>query len=103
MISVKSGVRIEGMRAELLFGIVVANQIYNSFGYELTITACTDGDHMSNSRHHIGQAADLRTRHMEEPKGPQAVARKLRKHLGKEYDIVVHKSHIHMEFDPRKG
>jgi hypothetical protein len=78
-------------------------EMYNIY---LTITSILDGDHMKGSKHYDGNAFDQRIwfylnrekKYIDQEK----YAAELRKRLGKNYDVVVHKgSHIHIEYDPK--
>ena len=50
--------------------------------------------------HYLGKAFDVRTRMMNEAQ-KQAAASKIRSRLGDAFDVIVHKTHIHVEFDPK--
>ena len=52
---------------------------------------------MNGSLHYQGKAFDLRTWHVIEE-----VAKQLRTYLGKDYDVIVEKDHIHVEYDPKQ-
>ena len=58
----KPGVRITGMRPEILLAAVAAERVYEEAGHDFTITACVDGKHMTGSLHYAGAAIDVRTR-----------------------------------------
>lgn len=99
----KEGVTTFGMRAELLFALIIADRIYNDFGYNMTVTCVTDGRHSANSLHYAGAAADIRTLDITEQYSPHEIAARIKESLGSnpDYDIVVEKTHIHIEFQPK--
>lgn len=75
--------------------------------YIPTITALCDGNHMTGSKHYIGDAADIRTRDI--PLLPDNTkittisiwATMIQEKLGKDFDVIIHKTHIHAEFDKK--
>ncbi len=62
MLFIKPGVRITGLRPEILLAAVAAERVYEAAGHDFTITACVDGKHMAGSLHYAGTAIDVRTR-----------------------------------------
>ena len=60
MLFLKPGVRITGMRPEILLAAVAAMEAYRAAGHDLMVTACVDGKHMTGSLHYAGAAIDLR-------------------------------------------
>ena len=66
-----------------------------------------DGIHMSSSKHYIqnnptgqGRAIDLRTRDIEKKDASAKFVPMAKLMLGKDFDVVLEKDHIHIEFDP---
>jgi len=100
MISCKPGVKANGMKPEILFAIMVADQIYSECGAECVITEITGGKHGHQSLHYVGYAVDLRTRHLT---GEQAasIVSDLKSALTDEYDVILESNHIHIEFQPK--
>ena len=79
-------------------------------GQELVVTCGMDGIHSAGSFHYYGFAVDLRTNYFSEAVA-QKLGRKLREHLQYikhhdgsfgGYDVIVHKTHIHIEYDDAK-
>lgn len=100
MLFIKPGVRLTGMRPEILLAAVVAERAYNEAGFDLTITACVDGKHSTGSLHYSGAAIDLRTRDVPAASVPKLAAR-LKECLAGEFDVVLEGDHIHIEFQPK--
>lgn len=101
-IRIKPGVNITGICPELVLALLIADGIWLAEGTDLVITCGADGKHRKNSLHYVTRAVDLRRRNL--PAGRAApVARSLRTALGKDYDVVVERSHIHVEFQPKTG
>ena len=98
----KPGISITGVRPEMVLGLMVADAAFESAGYPMIITSLLDGKHSATSLHYAGCAADLRTRHIPENIRPK-VAERLKKFLGKDFDVVLEKSHIHVEWQPRRA
>jgi len=105
----KNGVTTKFIKPEILFALIIVDQVYREFIDQdgVTITCATDGDHKGH-QHSLGYAVDIRTRdtnssiQWEESK-KDAVADMIRSCLTSEYDVVVESTHIHIEFDIRKG
>ena len=101
MLLLKPGVRVTGLRPEILLGVVIAERVFEEAGADLVVTACVDGKHAAGSLHYVGQAVDLRTRDVAADVRPKLVAR-LRECLGEDYDVVLETDHIHVEFQPKR-
>ena len=100
MLLLKKGVKIQGVTAEMVLGIMIIYPIISEYG-NCVITSCKDGQHCRGSRHYRGDAVDIRTWYIPKNK-EQYVLKELRKALGPDYDVVLHTTHIHVEFDPKK-
>ena len=99
MMRLKPRTRPFGMRVEVLLAIVIAHELYRENAETLTITSLMDGKHMKGSLHYVGAATDLRL-----PKrNVRVIVRELAKRLGADYDVVLEKDHIHLEFQPKDG
>ena len=96
----KSGVKISGVQPELLIGLMIADAIYARYNTELVVTSLCDGKHMSNSKHYQGLAADLRINNVLPAKLMELLSI-LKNALGVDFDVVLEKDHIHIEFDPK--
>ncbi len=96
---IKRGVKVSGLQPEILLAIQEAREVYRNL-IDLTITALLDGTHMENSLHYKGLAVDLRTHYFSKPTQGLLLQR-LKEALGPEYDVVLEKTHIHVEFDPK--
>ena len=69
-------------------------------GRPAIITSVEDGLHSKNSLHYEGRAIDLRTRDLSAEQ-IAAYAAELREALGMGWDVIVEKTHIHIEWDRR--
>ncbi len=95
---IKSGVRVGGIRPEMVLAYLIAAPILVKHGQEAVITSCTDGKHSKTSRHYIGCAIDLRTRDMDDVTADKA-ALAIANALGGEYYVAFEKNHIHLQFN----
>lgn len=100
MIKIKPGVKITGMKPEMILGLMAATEAYREMGYDTIVTSVMDGTHKVGSRHYSGLAVDLRIRHMERGKAAE-VRDKIHEAVGLWYDVILENSHIHIEYDPK--
>jgi hypothetical protein len=100
----------KGIGKPILHAMHVINDIMEESG-EYCVTSLCDGVHGPNSLHYVGLAMDLRTRHLKEMEAVNVLARRLQEELGRMYQVIVEKDHIHLEVsdlwlsangDPRK-
>ena len=96
---VKLGVDISRLQRPIRRSLNVIERIYRRYGYEPVITSTYEGDHMPSSLHYANLAVDVRL----PPSNIQAVLYDLRRALNEDYDVVLEKDHIHIEYDPKKG
>lgn len=97
---IKTGVKLNGIKPEIVLAIIIIETIYSKWDKELVITEATGGKHGRASLHYAGLAIDIRTNYFTNEE-KQLVARDLREALGENYDVVVETSHIHVEFQPK--
>ena len=95
MIWVKAGVKPYRL---LMLAAYVAN-VAEALGLDVTITSAMDGTHMQGSKHYTGEALDLRISNLTKDQREDLLAG-LRDRMGKSYDVVLEKDHIHVEYDP---
>ena len=96
MLKVKNGVSPKN----LVIAAAAAN-VAHVMDVTVYITSGTDGKHMTGSKHYTGEALDLRISNLTKPQIHEVVSR-LKIRLGKDFDIVLEKDHIHLEYDKRK-
>lgn len=97
---IKNGVKIRALQPELVLAAQIVASIYTQYdNAECVITSVRDGIHNTRSLHYVGYAIDFRTRHI--PEGwREKLYRDIQRALGEEFDVVLEKTHIHVEFDP---
>lgn len=93
------GASIRGFKPEMVLGLMIIKDVLNVYDRELIITEGTGGVHSRNSLHYVGFAVDIRNRHM--GKQQDSIVASLRDALGDEFDVVVEKTHIHIEYQPK--
>lgn len=103
----KKGVSLEGVTDITRKAIEEVDRIYKHSGLMLWITSGTeghdgDGVHKKGSKHYTGEAFDCRTRNI--PGSLQAkkdIEKTIKRALGEDFDVVLEKDHIHVEYDPK--
>ena len=99
-ISFKRGVTVNGIELEMSVVLPVVASVFHQYGYDCIVTSCTDGKHSDNSLHYVGLAMDFRTRHIDKTAHLNIIADDIREALTDEYDVIIERTHIHIEFDP---
>ena len=103
MLYLKPGVDICGLKPEMCLGNQIIHTVFTEQGFNCVITSGREGIHSEKSRHYSGEALDYRTSHL-----PAEIINKvvniLAVQLGRDFDVIFEKDHIHVEYDPkRKG
>jgi hypothetical protein len=93
-------VRMQGIRPELLLGLMVLSNLCSVLGLVVVVTAILNGSHMKNSLHYTGAAIDFVT-DLTTERG--VFVQELRDRLGLIYDVIDEKDHIHIEYQPHHG
>lgn len=96
----KQGVKVTGMRPELILAIMAAEDEYRAIGKEFVITSMLDGKHSETSLHYAGAAFDVR---VYPDMDVSEMAASIKARLGVDYDVVQEDSHIHVESQARYG
>ncbi len=92
-------VNVWGLQLEMRIVLFEADRLWTKYGQELVITSARDFLHSAGSLHYYGLAIDFRTRDF--PKNQhEDIKVDLELSLGPDYDVVLHSSHIHVEYDP---
>lgn len=91
--TIKPGVQMRTMCPQILLAILEADRILEG---ALVVTSVSDGKHSPGSLHYVGHACDLRL-----PSQPHDFVDELRSALGDEFDVVLEKDHVHVEWQPK--
>ena len=98
---IKDGVITKGLSPIIIHeleGIEKECKYIEGEKYEMTVTSALDGKHGVKSLHYKGLAIDIRTRDM---KKPVDCYKRIKDKLDKDFDVVLEKTHIHIEYDPK--
>lgn len=100
----KTGVDISNIQPQIVFALIPADALYRDEGIECVITSGRDGKHSLTSLHYSGNAVDLRTRDLKVKDSflPSLIRDRLADRLGVDYDVILEKTHIHLEYQPRR-
>ena len=98
----KTGVRVRGVRPEIVVAMMVANSAFEAFALapEMVVTSCTEGRHSWTSLHYQGAAFDIRTRDASSDVNT-AIVKELKDSLGPDFDVILEDTHIHIEYQPK--
>ncbi len=102
MLFLKPGVRLTGIRPELIIAVIAAERVYEEAGLDFTITGCVEGKHSIGSLHYAGAAIDIRTRNVPAAEAPKLVAR-IKECLGGDFDVVLESDHVHLEYQVKQS
>ncbi len=93
-------VRIQGIRPEMIFGLMIVSDLCRGTGAKALITSVVDGLHMINSLHYSGCGTDFILDLVEDR---EAWLVELKKRLGRDFDVIDEGDHVHVEYQPRVG
>lgn len=93
----KYGVKLFGLQLPMRKVLKYAEEVWKQHNQELWITCTVGSVHSAGSLHPYGYAVDLRSRYFTSDV-KYIVAEKLRRKLGKDYQVLVRKDHIHVEY-----
>lgn len=102
MIKVKnSSVNIENLDPKLYVAYGAILFAYHMIGnkHNCVITSGNDSKHKANSLHYKNLAIDLRVWGLSDSER-ELVTKSLSECLGKDFDVIDEKDHIHIEYDP---
>lgn len=102
-VGIKPGVRLDGLDLQRMAPVIesVADE-FSARHVQPMITSGLDGHHKKGSLHYDGRALDWRTRDLRKWERKPA-AKKIRAMLGRDYDVVLESTHLHIEYDPKGG
>lgn len=96
----KPGVRLNGIKPELLVAMMAADGMHTEAGYQMVVTSVTEGKHARASKHYTGCAFDLRISHLADGVSKN-ITNRLTFALGSDFDVILESDHIHVEYDPK--
>ena len=96
-----SSVRFKDLKPQLLLAAIRVDEIYKDIGFVCWITSANDKNHTApNSKHYTGEALDFRIFNIPVEKHEELLDR-VYTSLGIEYDVILEKDHLHVEYDPK--
>ena len=98
---IKEGVILAGLDIKMRPVLIKADRIWFEHGQELVVTSGLEGTHSAGSLHYYGLALDFRTRYFDDKQVVEDVYDILSRSLSVNYDVVLHSTHIHVEYDPK--
>ena len=98
MIVIKKGADVRGLQSVIWDMLYDIEPFYAEEDLDLVITAALDGKHKEGSFHYLGLAVDIRTRTL---KNPRDMFERIQSVLADAFDIILHKTHIHIEYQPK--
>jgi hypothetical protein len=105
VISLKPGVKVGGIRPEMVVALAIVASVFERHGLDVVVTSALDGEHMVGSLHGKGLALDLRlpSKMGARTASDTVMAAALRAALGEEFDVVLEATpgHLHVEFQPK--
>ena len=97
----KEGADLRGLDVRMRPVLIAAEKVWNDYGQELVVTAGLDGAHSAGSLHYYGLALDFRINYFDN-ETVLKVVRDLKEDLPKPFDVILEKTHIHVEYDIMK-
>jgi len=94
---IKAGVDISRLNREIRRALNTIDTIHHSYGIDLVITSTFEGNHGAGSLHYANDAIDIRILQTFK----NNVFADLRDRLGNDFDVVLERDHIHIEYDPK--
>jgi hypothetical protein len=101
----KAGAKIKGLQPEILLGLMIVYEVMEKYQAEMIVTEVTGGTHMTKSKHYVGQAVDLRSKHLSTEQ-KRRILEEGKTALGSDFDFILEgegeeQEHFHAEFDPK--
>lgn len=105
MNSIKSGVKLYGIKPEMVYVNGIVQSTFNNLGYGCVATSIVGKQHKDYSLHPSGYAIDYRSKHISDPIMKQTILKELKRNLPCCDIILEHvgedQEHYHIEFDPK--
>lgn len=94
----KLGVEISRLKRPCRRSLIIIEILYEEIKEEAIIVSTYEGNHGANSLHYCNDAYDIRP---PQKTSGHAMKRLIKKALGNQFDVVFHRQHIHIEYDPK--
>lgn len=93
----KAGVSIERLKRPVRRILSRLVHLYAKQGLDLIVTSTYEGTHSPSSLHYDDNAIDID----DPPEYKQAMTDDIKNLLGRDFDVILEKDHIHIEYDPK--
>ena len=94
---IKLGVDISRLKRPMRRALWWVEEAYKQYDdEEVVVTSTYEGDHSVRSLHYNHNAVDFRR-----PKKFREIVARIQDALGNDYDVVLERTHIHVEYDPK--
>ena len=93
----KPGVDISRLARPIRRVLCPLDSLFDKYKEELVITSTYGGNHLPCSLHYANLAIDIRL----PKKNLKEIVTEIKDILGKDYDVVLERDHIHIEYDPK--
>jgi hypothetical protein len=100
MLLIKRGVDLSKLTGRMAVAALVVEGIYEDLRANAVVTSGCEGEHSEGSKHYTGDALDFRTLHLTGHFREQLASR-CREALNEQFDVVLEKDHLHVEWDPK--
>jgi len=94
---VKAGVDISRLKRKIRRTLCVVHSVFAKHGIEMVIVSTYEGNHSPCSLHYANDAYDVRWK----VEYPSEMIDEIRKKLGKDFNVVLEKDHLHIEYNPK--
>lgn len=94
-----NGAVIAGLDFRMRPVLIAGEKIWKDNGKELHVTCGLNGEHSAGSFHYYGLALDFRTKYFKTAAKKKKVYQELKTELGSSFDVILHDSHIHVEYN----
>lgn len=108
-IRTKDGVPRDSLTENAVRAAAVAKKYFDELNISFLVTSTTDSTsssdsktrHMVGSKHDHGDAVDISIRGLGGAAAVKSIVDNIRRDLGDDYDVLIDKDHIHIEYDPK--
>jgi len=94
---VKAGVDISRLKRKIRRTLSLVHSVFRKYGIEMVVVSTYEGDHDPSSLHYANDAYDVRWK----VEYPSEIINEIRKKLGKDFNVVLEKDHLHIEYNPK--
>ena len=106
MIKLKGGIRLLGIKPEIVLASQVVTSVYEHMGHHCRITSGIEGTHSWGSEHYVGNALDYGLNDITPVEHRAKIVAMVKEALGEDFDVLHELAgspgeHLHVEYDPK--